>query len=141
MYVKLDEYEAIDMLVERVKAWTDDEEVIDLFEQYYTSMVEGGCFDGCEFNVMAIVDNDYINNLTITTREEFEKARDEYIEEEVKSRLEDIDDDGEVETQIRDEVEEETTTWEDLERGENTCEFLEGSYIEAITSSCALMSW
>ena len=140
MYVNIDDYDAIDMLVERVKYWTSDDEVIELFEQYYTSMVEGGCFDGSNFNVMSIVDNDYVNNTSIRYREDFEKARDEYIEEEVKSRLGDIDDDGEVETQIRDEVEEETTTWEDLERGENTCKFLNGYFIEAITDSCALIS-
>lgn len=142
MYVNIDNYDAINMLVERVGYWTDDSEVIELFEQYYTHMVEGGCFDGCNFDIMSIVDNDYVNNTSIVYREDFEKARDEYIEEEVKSRLEDLEEDDErSEEDIRDEVEEEATTWEDLERGENTCEFLEGSYIEAITSSCALMSW
>ena len=36
--------------------------------------------------------------------------------------------------------ESEVTQWEDLERGENTCPFLSGYYIEAVTSSCLLMS-
>lgn len=35
---------------------------------------------------------------------------------------------------------EDITTWEDLEHGENTCPFLSGYYIEAITGSCLLMS-
>ena len=56
--VRMNEDDAIDLLVERVKYWTDDEEIIDLFEEYYTNMVEGGCFDGADFDVMSIVDND-----------------------------------------------------------------------------------
>ena len=142
MQVNIDNYDAIDMLVNRVNYWTDDSEVIELFEQYYTNMVEGGCFDGCNFDVMSIVDNDYVNNMTIITREEFESDRNDYIDEQVKKQVEQLEDgdDGEVETQIRDELEEETTQWEDLERGENTCPFLSGYYIEAVTSSCLLMS-
>ena len=141
MYVNIDNYDAIEMLVERVKYWTDDDDTIELFEQYYTHMVEGGCFDGGNFDVMSIVDNDYVNNTTIVTREEFEKDRDEYIEEEVKSRLEDLEEDDErSEEDIRNEVEEETTTWEDLDTGENTLEFLSGYHIEAKTSNCLLMS-
>lgn len=141
--VNLDEYEAIDMLVNRVKYWTDDDEIIELFEQYYTSMVEGGCFDGADFDIMSIVDNDYVNNLSIITREEFEKDRDEYIEEQLKSdgfNREDEDFDIDEYNEALEQYEEEITTWEDLERGENTLEFLSGYYIEAITDSCLLMS-
>lgn len=141
MQVNIDNYDAIDMLVKRVEYWTDDSEVIDLFDQYYTSMVEGGCFDGCNFDVMSIVDNDYVNNMTIVTKEEFEESRQEYIDEEVKNQIEDQDEDDETtEEEIREQLEEETTQWEDLERDENTCPFLSGYYIEAITSSCLLMS-
>lgn len=144
MYVNIDNYDAIDMLVERVKYWTDDDEVIELFEQYYTSMVEGGCFDGCNFDIMSIVDNDYVNNTSIVYREDFEKDREEYIEEQLKSdgfNKEDEDFDIDEYNEALEQYEEETTSWEDLERGENTCEFLSGSYIEAITDSCALMSY
>ena len=141
MYVNIDNDDAIDMLVERVKYWTDDEDTIELFEQYYTHMVEGGCFDGADFDVMSIVDNDYVNNTSITTREEFEKDREEYIEERVKSDLEQLEDyDETVEEEIRQDIENETTTWEDLEIGENKLEFLDGYYIEAKTDSCLLTS-
>ena len=141
MYVNIDNYEAIDMLVERVKYWTDDDDTIELFEQYYTNMVEGGCFDGGNFDVMSIVDNDYVNNTTIVTREEFEKDRDEYIEERVKSELEQLEDyDETVEEEIREEINNDTVEWEDLDIGENTLEFLSGYCIEAKTSNCLLMS-
>ena len=131
--VRMDEQDAIDLLVERVKYWTDDEEIIDLYEEYYTNMVEGGCFDGADFDVMAIVDNDYVNNTSIVTREEFEKDRDEYIQDELKDKLEDLEEDDETtEEELREGLEEDTPTWEDLERGENRLDFLSGYYIEAI---------
>ena len=139
--VRMDEYDAIDLLVNRVKYWTDNEDTIDLFEQYYTSMVEGGCFDGADFDVMSIVDNDYVNNTSIVTRAEFENNRDEYIIEQMQS-------DGFMDEEVTEEekaealkqYEEETPTWEDLERGENTLEFLSGYYIEAKTNESLLMS-
>ena len=36
--LKLDEDTAVEMLVNRVGYWTDDNEVIELFEQYYENM-------------------------------------------------------------------------------------------------------
>ena len=139
--VRMDESDAIDLLVNRVKYWTDDDDTIDLFEQYYTSMVEGGCFDGADFNVMAIVDNDYVNNTSIITREEFEKDREEYIKEQMEA---DGFMDEEATEKEREEAlqqyEEDTDTWEDLERGVNACPFLSGDYIEAKTNESLLMS-
>ena len=139
--VRMDEYDVIDLLVNRVKYWTDDDDTIELFEQYYTSMVEGGCFDGADLDVMSIVDNDYVNNTSIVTREEFEKDRDEYIQEQMKS---DGFMDEEVTEEEREEAlkeyEEDTPTWEDLERGENNLEFLSGYYVEAKTSESLLLS-
>jgi hypothetical protein len=138
--VRMDEQDAIDLLVERVKYWTDDDEIIDLFEEYYTNMVEGGCFDGADFDVMSIVDNDYVNNTSIVTREEFEKDRDEYIQDELKDKLEDLEEDDETtEEELREGLEEDTPTWEDLERGENTLSFLRGYYIEAIKGDSMLV--
>ena len=139
--VRMDEQDAIDLLVNRVEHWTDDSEIIDLFEEYYTNMVEGGCFDGADFNVMSIVDNDYVNNTSTVTREEFEKDRKEYIQNELKDRLEDLEEDDETtEEELKEALEENNITWEDLERGENTCPFLSGYYIEAIKGDCLLIS-
>ena len=139
--VQIDEDTAVDLLVNRIKYWTDDEDTIELFEQFYTNSVECGCFNGREFDVMSIVDNDYYNNTSITTREEFEKDRNEYIEDELESRLEDLEEGDETtKEKIRQELEEETTTWEDLEIGENKLDFLDGYYIEAKTGNCVLTS-
>ena len=59
--VKIEESKAVDLLLERLENWTDDETTYKLYEQMYESYVFGGCFDNSEFNVMAIVDNDYVN--------------------------------------------------------------------------------
>ena len=148
--VELDEGTAVDMLVNRVRYWTDDEEVIELFEQYYENMVDNGCFSGSNFDVMSIVDNDYVNNTSVTTREEFEDSRNKYIIKEIEDYKEQAKDyvtedftEGELKDLLeerREELESDTPTWEDLERGENNLEFLSGYYIEAITDSCLLVS-
>lgn len=61
MLVNIDNDTALEMLINRLKFWTDDACAIALYEQMYENYVDGGCFDGGEFNVMMIVDNDYIN--------------------------------------------------------------------------------
>lgn len=61
MLVKIDNSTALEMLMDRLKFWTDDHEVYRLYESMYDHYIDGGCFDGGEFDVMAIVDNDYIN--------------------------------------------------------------------------------
>ena len=138
--VRMDEQDVIDLLVKRVEYWTDDSEVIDLYEEYYTNMVEGGCFDGADLDVMSIVDNDYVNNTSIVTREEFEKDREEYIQDELKSKLEDLEEDDETtEEELKEELEEGTPTWEELECGEHHLDFLSGYYIEAIKGDCMLV--
>ena len=63
--VQIDESDLLDMLVERVKYWTDEKSTVDLFAGYYQSMIDGGCFDGAYLNVSLIVDNDYNNNLSV----------------------------------------------------------------------------
>lgn len=60
--VRIDKDDAIDMLMNRLTdRWVDDDDVYDLFEQMYTQYVNDGVFDGQEFNVPMIVDNDYVN--------------------------------------------------------------------------------
>lgn len=59
--VKIEESKAVDLLLERLENWTDDETTYKLYEAMYENYVFGGCFDGCEFDVMQIVDNDYVN--------------------------------------------------------------------------------
>lgn len=59
--VKIDEEKALDLLMDRVAYLTDDENVQKLYEQMYENYIFGGCFDGIDFDINLIVDNDYIN--------------------------------------------------------------------------------
>ena len=61
------------MLLDRVKYWTSDESVINLYEDYYEGLICSGCFEGCTLNIMSIVDNDYINNLATISKKAFEQ--------------------------------------------------------------------
>ena len=63
--VKVNEYQLVDLLLDRVEYWTDDPDVYRLFDMMYTNYAEGGCFDGCELDIKAIVDNDYINYCSV----------------------------------------------------------------------------
>ena len=158
--IQIDTDDMIDQLVNRVGYWTDDSDVIDLFEQYYEHMVEGGCYDGCEFDVMSIVDNDYVNNTSVVTRKEFDKAREEYIQESMDSdgfsdedrpKAEDYEDKEDFEEELKtfeeekaealEQYEEETPTWEDVESSRDIPDFLSIDYIEAMTDSLMLISY
>jgi hypothetical protein len=61
MLVNIDNDAALELLINRLKFWTDDADVIALYERMYENYIDCGCFDGGEFDVMVIVDNDYIN--------------------------------------------------------------------------------
>ena len=65
MLVEIDNDRAVDMLLERLEHWTDDVATHKLYEAMYEIYVYGGCFDGGEFDIMAIVDNDYVNWCTV----------------------------------------------------------------------------
>ena len=59
--IKIDEGQAVNLLLERLQRWTDDKITYQLYEIMYTNYVDSGVFDCTEFDVMQIVDNDYIN--------------------------------------------------------------------------------
>jgi hypothetical protein len=61
MRVEIENSVAVDMLLDRLSHWTDSETVHRLYEQMYENYVENGCFDGIEFDVRCIVDNDFVN--------------------------------------------------------------------------------
>ena len=61
MLVNIDIDTALEMLIDRLKVWTDDPDVIALYEEMYENYIDCGCFDGREFDIMVIVDNDYVN--------------------------------------------------------------------------------
>ncbi len=83
MTVTIDNDDALEMLIDRLRFWTDDDVTIELFSDYYERMIEEGCFEGSEFNVMYIVDNDYVNYMTVYTREELEHNFDEIEEDRI----------------------------------------------------------
>jgi hypothetical protein len=66
--VTIDEDELLDMLMDRVSVWTTDD--ADLFEKMYDNRIWGGCFEGADLDIKSIVDNDYVNNTSIITRED-----------------------------------------------------------------------
>ncbi len=59
--VQIDETTLLDMLVDRVEYWTDDRDIIELYQEYYNNLIEAGCFEGGTLDIAAIVDNDYVN--------------------------------------------------------------------------------
>jgi len=90
--VQIDESDALDMLLERVEFWTEDRDVIDLYNQMYSFYLDCGVFDGGEFNIMNIVDNDYINNCTVIDDSDpnFEKIMELALEGERDISCEDL---------------------------------------------------
>lgn len=83
MTVKIEESKAVDLLLERLENWTDDETTYKLYEAMYENAVFGGCFDGCEFDVMQIVDNDFVNWCDVITEgdEAYEDIKELYEKE------------------------------------------------------------
>ena len=71
--VTVDEDTLLEMLLDRLEFWTSDEDVIALYRNYYEKLIDCGCFEGCELDIMNIVDNDYVNNLTTISKEDFEQ--------------------------------------------------------------------
>ena len=148
--IQMDSDDMVEALVERVGYWTDDSDVVELFDQYYENAVEGGCFDGGEFNVMSIVDNDYVNNTSITYREDYEEKREEFLRDNIKSYIEENEqcyDEDEHDDWVADlkahieDLKNEAPEWDDIEYGEPETDLIEGSYIEAKTDRCLLVSW
>lgn len=77
--VEIDEDEALDMLMNRLKHWTNDRVAYDLYEQMYESYIDGGAFDGDTFNVMQIVDNDWVNYCEVVEPGDDEHHYDELL--------------------------------------------------------------
>lgn len=61
MLVNIDNDTALEMLLDRLEHWTDDHTTYRLYEAMYEHYIYSGCFEGGEFDVMSIVDNDYVN--------------------------------------------------------------------------------
>ena len=147
--ITIDEETLIEMLINRLKSWTDDEDTIELFETYYNNMVYDGCFEGSTVDIMSIVDNDYINNTYITTKKEYEKSRNKILKDEIQAYIEEnanIYSEEEKEDYVAnlkdkiEELKEDYPAFEELECGNICPDNLDGYAIEAISSSAILTS-
>lgn len=61
MFVQITEDEYLDLLLDRVRVWNDDENVVALFEEMYQNYIDNGVFESNTATVMEIVDNDWVN--------------------------------------------------------------------------------
>ena len=59
--VKIDERDLLEWLMNRVEWHTDDAIEQNLYNVYYSELINNGCFEGAELNVKKIVDNDIID--------------------------------------------------------------------------------
>lgn len=73
--VKIEDWQLLEMLLERCEAWGTSKNNIDLFEKMYQNYIDGGVFDDAELNIMSIVDNDVVNYCSVIEKGEkdFEK--------------------------------------------------------------------
>ena len=71
--ITINEDTLLKMLLNRIEYWTSDESVINLYKDYYEELVYSRCFEDCTLDIMDIVDNDYINNLAVISKEDFEQ--------------------------------------------------------------------
>lgn len=77
MLVDVENEILLKLLIERVKFWTDDQDVIDLYESMYENYFENDLFSE-KFNMYEIVDNDYVNWCSVISEgdEDFEKVQE-----------------------------------------------------------------
>ena len=80
--VEVDEEEFLDMLLDRLKTWTDDYTALKLYEQMYQDYIDGGVFETVHEGIAVIVDNDWVNYCTILTEEDskYDDRYDECVE-------------------------------------------------------------
>ena len=92
MLVKIDNSTALEMLLDRLEYWTDDNVTYRLYEQMYESYIEDGVFEYGEFDVMQIVDNDYINYCHVISEddEHYSKIKELYNNGEYDVSCEDL---------------------------------------------------
>ena len=93
MLRKLDKEDFLDILVGRIKYFTDDEDIIALFEIMYSNLIDAGCFSENEaINIAELVDNDYFNYCHVidSDNESYGKIKSLYEEGEYDISCEDL---------------------------------------------------
>lgn len=81
--VKMCPEDMLELLVNRVRYWTEDEDVVSLYEKMYDDYIFNGCFETGEFDVKQIVDNDWVNYTAVISEgdTDFEKLSKVYEEQ------------------------------------------------------------
>lgn len=55
----------LNLFMDRLECWTDDDDVLVLYENYLKNLIDCGCFEGAELDINLTIDNLYINDTTI----------------------------------------------------------------------------
>ena len=84
--VKIDESDLLELLMSRVEWHTDDAIEQNLYNVYYSELIDSGCCDGIVFDIKQIVDNDMSNFTICHGIEDIMKEFNES-EEEAKGRI------------------------------------------------------
>lgn len=90
--VQMEDYELLEMLLDRLSFWGREDEK-DLYEQMYQNYMDNGCWDGIDFNVKTVVDNDVVNYCSVIEKGEkdFEKLLELYKKGEYDVSCEDFE--------------------------------------------------
>lgn len=71
--VQFEETDLLDLLIDRLKFWTTDKDVLELYKDYLENLIFGGCFEGQTLDISVFIDNLYVNDTTTMDKEELEK--------------------------------------------------------------------
>lgn len=71
--VQIEETVLLNMLLDRLECLTNNKIVLELFEKYYSNLIDNGIFENSVLDINSIVDDDYINYTQVCTPEEYQK--------------------------------------------------------------------
>ena len=63
--VKINEETLLNLFMDRLKYWTTDNDVLELYDDYLEELIDCGCFENSELDINLFIDNLYINDTTI----------------------------------------------------------------------------
>ena len=66
--VQINETTLLNLFMNRLKYWTTNNDVLELYESCLRYLIDCGYFDGAEIDINLIIDNLYINDTTIMSR-------------------------------------------------------------------------
>ena len=77
--VQIDEVDLLNLLMDRMEYWTQDEKVLNLYEEHLRELIDNGCFEGVQLDIKYLIDNLYVNDTTILSEEELTEYDDHSI--------------------------------------------------------------